>query len=614
MRRRAARPLVILAAAIVLACGMNPLLAQPFKDGPQFEVTNNTEGVSGARVARDPNGRFVVVWSAGSAGNSDTDVVARRFDASATPLAGAFQVNTYTAYEQNHPAVALAPSGGFAVVWSSDLQDGSSHGIFAQRYDGTGAAAGSETRINTFTSGEQDRPAAAMDDQGNFVVAWQDDDLEYQTIGYPGSSGIGAQRFDGSGAAQGGNFLVNTTVDYGQIAPALASSPAGDFVVVWRDTSREGLFGQLFDGSGATLGSEFQVTSYIQQGTDPAAVAMDSQGNFLVAWSSDGYDSQGPGIFARRFGSAGSPLGSEFQVNTTADGSQVHPSVAADSSGEFVVVWESYGATGRGEIFGQRLDGAGAPSGSEFAVSTYAADDLAEPSVATDASGNFVVVWLEGALSQTTQVNGQRFSLTPVCVPGDADADGACDSTDNCLGVYNPAQTDTDGDGLGDACDNCPAVYNPGQNDGDGDGIGDACDNCPTIQNPGQQDGNMNGIGDACEFAIITPANESLLDCSGPPPTVTWSSGPYDRFKVFFSPSGSFKPQTASGRKALTVTTFTLPLKKWAGLCRKLSTVLFIRVQGIDRDVKKNDPTRKALTPAVELLEPPLRTLRTKKP
>lgn len=58
----------------------------------------------------------------------------------------------------------------------------------------------------------------------------------------------------------------------------------------------------------------------------------------------------------------------------------------------------------------------------------------------------------------------------------DADQDGECDETDNCVGVANADQVDSDGDGEGDACDVCPT--DPG-NDADGDGVCGSPDPCP---------------------------------------------------------------------------------------------------------------------------------------
>ena len=44
--------------------------------------------------------------------------------------------------------------------------------------------------------------------------------------------------------------------------------------------------------------------------------------------------------------SAASPSGSEFQVNTYTTGEQATPTVASDSKGTFVVVWDSAGSAG----------------------------------------------------------------------------------------------------------------------------------------------------------------------------------------------------------------------------------------------------------------------------
>jgi hypothetical protein len=60
--------------------------------------------------------------------------------------------------------------------------------------------------------------------------------------------------------------------------------------------------------------------------------------------------------------------------------------------------------------------------------------------------------------------------------PGDSDADGVQNATDNCSGSANGTQADADADGVGDACDNCSATYNPLQANADGDSAGDACE------------------------------------------------------------------------------------------------------------------------------------------
>jgi hypothetical protein len=64
--------------------------------------------------------------------------------------------------------------------------------------------------------------------------------------------------------------------------------------------------------------------------------------------------------------------------------------------------------------------------------------------------------------------------------PGDADADGVVDASDNCPGKANPDQHDEDADAIGDVCDPCPHLSGTAI-DGDGDGVGDACDPQPSV-------------------------------------------------------------------------------------------------------------------------------------
>ncbi len=103
---------------------------------------------------------------------SHVDLLEPRQLLSAAPIGGEFQVNTYTPQNQDDPAMAMDADGDFVVTWSSGGQDGSGLGVYAQRYDATGAAVGGELKVNTYTSLSQSSPAVAMDNDGDFVVTW----------------------------------------------------------------------------------------------------------------------------------------------------------------------------------------------------------------------------------------------------------------------------------------------------------------------------------------------------------------------------------------------------------------------------------------------------------
>ncbi len=46
------------------------------------------------------------------------------------------------------------------------------------------------------------------------------------------------------------------------------------------------------------------------------------------------------------FAAPGDPIGGELLINTTATGNQVHPAVARDADGDFVMAWQSYAQDG----------------------------------------------------------------------------------------------------------------------------------------------------------------------------------------------------------------------------------------------------------------------------
>ena len=79
------------------------------------------------------------------------------------------------------------------------------------------------------------------------------------------------------------------------------------------------------------------------------------------------------------------PVGSEFQVNSYTTGHQGPGRVATDSQGNFVVVWTSYGSSGTdtdlSSIQAQRYDASGTPEGGQFQVNSYTTYYQSEPVV-----------------------------------------------------------------------------------------------------------------------------------------------------------------------------------------------------------------------------------------
>lgn len=361
---------------------------------PDFQVNTYTPGHQRqAAVAVADSGSFVVVWNSyRQDGSYLGGVFGQRYSSSGTAAGSEFQINTFTTDHQIDPQVAYDGAGNFVVVWSSFTQDGYWWGIEGQRYDASGNQVGSEFQVNTWTTSHQYVASVAVADSGDFVVVWS----SYAQDG-PGGWGVFGQRFDATGGKQGSEFRINTYTTSDQFKPAVSIDGAGNFVVVWQsrfqDGSSYGVFGQRYDAAGGAAGSEFRVNAQTLSSQHSPSVASDDAGNFVVVWTDAGaLDGSESGVFGRRFDSSGNALGSDFQVNSSADLDQRYPSVAADASGDFIVVWETI-ATGGFNIGGQRFDASGARVGSEFVVNSYTPVNQRLPAISASAGGKFVAAW-----------------------------------------------------------------------------------------------------------------------------------------------------------------------------------------------------------------------------
>ena len=306
-----------------------------------------------------------------------------------------FQVNTTTANNQGHPAISMDANGNFIIVWESDEQDGSDYGIYAQLYDSTGAAIGTEIDINSNANDKgygQRIPDVAMDPTGDFVVIWQADSTD-------GSGhGIYYRRFNADGSAKAVDSRANSASSNNQKAPQIASNYDGDFIMVWMDENADsdsyGIYRRRVDNSGAVLESPVQVNVTETGLQGMPAIAMDSVGNHVIAWQSQDQDGDGQGIFAQVYDETGTVTITEFQVNTTTAGNQQAPAVGMDYNGNFVIAWTSWDQDGNQYgIYAQRYNASGVAQGSEFLVNSTTGNDQTRPNIAMSKEGNFVISW-----------------------------------------------------------------------------------------------------------------------------------------------------------------------------------------------------------------------------
>jgi subtilisin-like proprotein convertase family protein len=355
-----------------------------------------------------------------------TDIYARMFDANDEPISNrlgsddAFLVNSPTTGDQVTPDVAIDGEGNFVVVWAgvgiSGLGEQDDAGVFGQLFDANGDSVGGQFGINQTADGIQSSPAVAMDDGGDYVVSWESHE----------QGGIMARKFDASGASTG-EFLVNSTTGSSHKTPDVAIDNQGDFAVTWaadqQDGGSFGVFAQRYSADAAKVGDEFQVNQFETNQQETPRIAMSDDGAFVITWQSFGQDASGGyGIYARRYDANGNSASGEFQVNDYTTSYQFEPAVAMDSNGDFVITWSSFGQEGDGGeqygIFAKMYNADGSlfvvpgettPVG-EFRINAIVEGDQRDSDVSMDAAGHYVVVW-EGTSTQTLIVASEVVTI-----------------------------------------------------------------------------------------------------------------------------------------------------------------------------------------------------------
>jgi len=328
----------------------------------------------------DAAGNMALVWAAEGDDEADAEghgIYAQRFDLATAPLGDQFQVNTTTPHEQKYAGIALDDSGDFVVTWSSMLGDNSGYGVYARRYDADGTPRGDEFRVNTEIAGNQVFSAVAIDADGDFAVTWTSQDQDGS------GSGIYAQRYASDGTPSGGEFQVNTTTEGNQRYPSVAMDAAGNFVVAWtsqdQDGSGGGIYAQRYASDGTPDGGEFLVNTTTEGNQQLSSLSVNAAGDCVIAWQSFDLQSAAWNVYVQRFDPEGVALGGETSL-----GPGRSARVAVGPVGDFVVAWENHDPRHEDpvRINLQHYDSLGTTLGDMLIVDDGSGHDRTAPSVA----------------------------------------------------------------------------------------------------------------------------------------------------------------------------------------------------------------------------------------
>ena len=281
--------------------------------------------------------------------------------------------------------------GNFVVVWQDDRDENSVYQIYARGFDSDGTARFDTMTVNSVADRQQTNPKIAAAPDGRFVVVW-----ENNTEAAPNYQ-VFARRFDADGTALSGDIQVNPNADGEHLFPAVAMDTDGGFVVVWQDDTDDNgwyqIHGRGFFADGRERLARFTVnTDDTGQQLRPD-IAMDESGGFVVVFEDDSNKDDLYRILARGYNADGSGRFTDTRISVETPG-QIHPSVAMMPDGDWVATWQDdQDGNDFFEVHGRGLHANGSEWFARFTVNEDSTGQQLRPTVAVSAMGTAVFVW-----------------------------------------------------------------------------------------------------------------------------------------------------------------------------------------------------------------------------
>lgn len=392
------------------------------KLGSNFKVnTEATESVpfNPPSVAMNNEGHFIIVWCVEKGGANN--VYAQHFTKDGTPEGSNFIINDISNSVISYtPHIISNETDRFLATWIDKRGYNRNQFVYAQLFDIDGTPLGDNFRIDEDQKNESVRHWMATDPDGNFVIAWSDIGRDIDVI-Y-------CRRFTNDGLPTGDVFHLNSSCQRLDTNMFFTIDENGTNVMAWVEHLEyiaEGkyicdVFAQRFESDGTASGEAFHVndTTGIIGGNPSVVMAVDESSNLTILWVD--WRNQSPGfmhadIFAQRYASDGSIIGSNFKVNDEANmTNQYQSSIAVDDNGNFVVVWLD--VCGRDSttyydyynIIAQFYSKEGIPQGNNIKINEGKSVLYGKPSVGMDGRGNAVVAWED---TRNAQVHGRNWNV-----------------------------------------------------------------------------------------------------------------------------------------------------------------------------------------------------------
>ncbi|MBI4847071.1 MAG: Ig-like domain-containing protein [Nitrospirae bacterium] len=318
---------------------------------------------------------------------------------------GEYAVRNFSSPARHRPAVAMDSAGNYVVVWQDPV-----NGIRAQKYNALGNPVGAEIDVasNAYYS-EYYGPSVAMNDNGEFVIAWQDR-FEFSLRKTEFNVYVKKFRSDGvwlhwrSWIWTIPSYIYSYSDVYGTLfnvgGPSVGIDASGRYVLVYQAPAcyhicegnctkpqwscDRSIFGTLYDANGNIIKEHLGDWADTRAGGNEYSDSVST-----------------PRINDPPYLGSGGPTTVNLGCGS-ADDNAYYPTVAMSPNGNFVVAWNEwrcyrsqYSSGLWDDVVARIFDSNGNPITSEFTVNTYVGTtyDQWVPYPAINNNGDIAIVW-----------------------------------------------------------------------------------------------------------------------------------------------------------------------------------------------------------------------------
>jgi hypothetical protein len=284
---------------------------------------------------------------------------------------------TWTSGNSECPAVAVNSSGHIHMVWQDNTSG--NYEIYYKKSTNRGVTWTANQKL-TSTSGTSKNPAIAVDPSGYLHVVWQDDT--------PGNMDIYYKKSTNGGASWTANQKLTSTSGVSR-NPALVINASGHLHLFWEDNTPGNyeIYYKKSTNGGASWTANQRLTSTSGVSECPA-VAVNSSGHLHLFWAENT-----PGnyeIYYRKSTNGGTAWTVSKRLTFTS-GVSKNPAVAVNSSGHLHLFWKDNTSGGEEIYYKKSTDGGTTWTANQRLTYTAGVSDL--PAIAVDSSGYLHLLW-----------------------------------------------------------------------------------------------------------------------------------------------------------------------------------------------------------------------------